>query len=426
MSRWIKNFDSLATNECRKHALEIAEAGYSAIETEAVIKNLVRIENNQLKVKDATYNLADYKNIYLLGCGKVACKAAEVLEEIIGERLNAGAVIGIKPASCSVVETYAGTHPMPSKTNFTAASRIKEIGESATKDDLVIAIIGGGGSSLLCDGQSECDQGQELYKAFLDSGGYIKDLNLVRKHISNIKGGGLAKILYPAKVVALIFSDVPGDDHSFVASGPTYKDESTVEDAQKIIDKYKLGSFELVETPKEDKYFEKVDNILLVSNHLALGAMQQKAEELGYKAIYAGCDLYEFPEDVLKILEEKAEPNSVVVAGGETRLNVPKSGGGKGGRSDMLGLTALSSIKDDQVFLPFASDGYDNTDSAGVLVDIETKNQAKELKIDIEDHKKRLDSYPVFERLNSQVFTGRIEANISDLMLLMTCKDGEY
>lgn len=419
---WIKNLSDLATNKQREDALKIVDAAYDAIDTEKAIRSHFNLNGDELKVNGFTYDLKDFENIYLVGFGKVACRAAQVIESILGDRLNAGAAIGIKKAVCEIVDTYEGTHPLPSKINFEATSHIKRVGEQATDKDLVIAIVGGGGSALLCGSQGECDQGQKLYKAFLDTGGDIKDLNLVRKHISELKGGGLAKILYPARVLGLIFSDVPGNDCSVIASGPTYKDETTIDDAKAIIEKYNLGDFELTETPKDDKYFEKVDNLLLVSNHNALNAMKDKAEELGYKAIEAGCDLYNFPKETFKILQDKSEENSVVIAAGETKLIIPEDCSGKGGRSDMLGLISIDDLKDNQIFVPFASDGKDNSDSAGVIVDSDVVDKIKNLGVDIERHKVCLDSYPIFEQVKSQIKTGPIESNVSDLMILLNYK----
>ena len=123
-------------------------------------------------------------------------------------------------------------------------------------------------------------EGAKLYDGFLKTGRTIAEMNTVRKHLSLLKGGGLAKIAYPATVIGLIFSDVPGNNFENVASGPTYKDKTTIADAQKIITENNLGKFDLIETPKEDKYFEKVYNFVLVSNKTAVEAMAKKAKNL--------------------------------------------------------------------------------------------------------------------------------------------------
>lgn len=423
MTRHIQNYDDLAKSKRHEDALDIIEAGYHAIDTAEAIKENVKLEGSVLRIKGQEFDLSEYENTYIVGCGKVACKAAATLEEILAEYITAGAVIGINGGTCKVVKDYEGTHPLPSEMNFKATQEITRVGGEATEDDLVIAIVGGGGSALLCSSQEECDKGQELYKAFLDSGGNIEELNTVRRHISDLKGGGLAKALHPATVVSLIFSDVPGDDCAVVASGPTYKDETTIEDAEEIVAKYKLNISGLKETPKEDKYFEKVHNIMLVNNHMAISKMLEKAKELGYEGIDAGCDLYHFPEEISKKFQDLAKENSVIIAGGETRLVVPEDCSGKGGRNDFLSFYMAFDITDNQIFASFASDGHDNTDAAGGLVDSKTKGEIEELGIDVERHKKCLDSYPVLEKTGNLIFTGYIEANVSDLMVLLTFKD---
>jgi glycerate 2-kinase len=245
-------------------------------------------------------------------------------------------------------------------------------------------------------------------------------MNTVRQHISDLKGGGLAKTFYPAQIVSLIFSDVPGDDCSVVASGPTYKDETTIADAQALIDKYDLGDFELTETPKDDKYFEKVSNYLLVSNTVALDAMVEKASELGYTGVHAGCDLYHFPDDISGMFKNLSDTDTIVVAGGETRLIIPNDCTGKGGRNDFLSLHMAEHIDANQIFVSFASDGHDNTDAAGGIVDGDTHTRITELGGDYEKHKVCLDSYPLMDSAQALIKTGYIESNVSDLMFLLT------
>jgi len=416
----IKNFDDLATNKYRRDALDIVEAAYSAIDTESVIKDKVSLDGEVLKICDESFDLGKYEHIYVLGFGKVACRAASVLESALKGSVKEGAVIGIGDGVCQTIETYKGTHPLPSEVNFEGTSRIEKIGRDATEKDLVLVIIGGGGSSLLCSSESEFKQGRRLYEDFLNSGGDISELNTIRKHISELKGGGLAKLLYPATVVGLIFSDIPGGNCSIVASGPTYKDETTIEDAEAIIKKYGLKNFDLVETPKEDKFFEKVKNIVLVSNVTALDVMQKVAEEKGYSSSLIGCDLYNFPKETIEEMDKLSKEVSVVVAGGETKMIVPKDCNGKGGRNDYLAMEMLDHIKENQVFVAFASDGCDNSESAGAIVDFETNAKIKDLGIDLSSHKVCLDSFTLFEKTGNLIFTGQIEANVSDLMILLT------
>ena len=155
----------------------------------------------------------------------------------------------------------------------------------------------------------ECDQGTKLFASFLPGGGTIEELNTVRKHISHLKGGGLAKALYPATVIGLVFSDVPGGDIAAVASGPTCPDTSTNHEAQAIIEKYNLGSFNLTETPKDPKYFAKVHNFTIVSNVTALSAMQKTAAELTYRTELVSATQYATATDTATQLTQKTQPD---------------------------------------------------------------------------------------------------------------------
>jgi len=422
MSKYIKNFNELASTELRKNALEIVSSGYEAIDTAHVITSQVWIEKEILHVDGETFDLNKYEKIYILGCGKVACSAAFYLERILKAYVSEGAVVGISEGVCEIVETFKGTHPLPSEVNFQASKRMQEISSKANENDLVFVIVGGGGSALLCGSSVEHKQGERLYNKFLKSGGGINELNTVRKHLSDLKGGGLAKVLYPATVVGLIFSDIPGDNYRDVASGPTYLDETTLEDAQNIIDKYSLGEFDLIETPKDEKLFEKVHNIVLVSNNTALDAMKKKSEALGYDALVIANDLYGDQIETSKVLIKNSTAGTVVLAGGEISLTIPEGCDGKGGRNDCLVMEMLDYIKEGQVFVSFASDGHDNTDSAGAIIDFDTKNDLNLKEVDIDKHKVCLDSYTLFEYTNNLLFTGNLESNVSDLMVLLTRK----
>ena len=421
MSRFIKNYEALAKSKERIDALAIIEAAYEAIDTEAAIRQHVRVENEKLFIKGQSFELSSYENIYIVGLGKVSGKAAAVLEDIFNHIVTAGAVIGIKEMTCQVVDTYAGSHPLPSAVNFKATQHLEQISQDATENDLVVVVVSGGGSALLCSSEQECGQGARLYKEFLKSGGTIDELNTVRQHISHLKGGGLAKVLYPAEVVSLIFSDVPDGDPSVVASGPTYLDETTIEDARTIIDKYNLGEYDLVETPKDEKYFEKIHNILLVSNDNAVTAMAEKAQSLGYEAVTIEPDLYDYAPGVVEKMKSAAHAGSVVIAAGETRVVIDKDSHGKGGRNSAVTLESLKHLDDNQLFISFASDGRDNTEAAGAIADKVTKDSG----LNIDEYLSHADSFTYFEQTEGLIMTGPVEANVSDLMLLLTSKGAD-
>jgi glycerate 2-kinase len=417
MKQWIKNRAELETSNARKLVLDIIEAGFTAIDTESVIQSSVVLTGTELRIKNSIFNLNDVNHIYVVGFGKASCLAASALEKVLGSAITQGVAIGLKPVSCERIQTYGASHPMPTVQNVEISEKILELSKTLTEKDLVITVVSGGGSALLCWPMAECEQANRLYTEFLKTGGNIKELNTVRKHISLLKGGGLAKHLYPATVVGLIFSDVPGNSFEHVASGPTYKDETTITDAQKILDKYHLTGYTLNETPKEDKYFQKVVNIPLVSNEQALLAMEQKSRELGVEPIIISSELYDDAAVVARRFLDAARPGSIVLGAGEPRVVVTKDGG-TGGRCAYLAMEILPQLSQGDVFASVASDGLDNSDVAGVIEDMVTHDRAEQQKLDVADYKERFDGYGFFHTLGNQLITGPTEANVSDFMVL--------
>lgn len=420
MMRTISNFDTLATSLERKDALEIVEAAFSSIDTKTVLHKAITVSEDILTVMGTEFNLKNYRHIYIVGFGKVSCRAAFVLEKLLKGKIRDGAVVGIKEVTCEIVDTYAGTHPLPSHFNVTATKHIQEIAQKATKDDLVLVIVSGGGSALLCSSTGECDQGQKLYEAFLHSGGTIEELNIVRQHVSRLKGGGLAKILYPATVVSLIFSDVPGGDMASIASGPTFPGTSTIEDAQKIINKYNLGEYRLVETNTDQIYFERVHNILLASNLTALNAMKEEASKRGYSAEVVSATQYATPEETISALMGNISNQLALCMGGETKLIVPKGVTGRGGRNTHLGLSMLERLTEKQVFVSFASDGKDNCPAAGAIVDASTLKKASVKSLDYRTYRDNFDSFSFLEQTDDLLMTAPLESNVADLVLLLS------
>ncbi len=421
--RWIKNFEELAITENRKIALEIAESGLDAINTEKVILNFIKLENNILSIQGEVFDLSKFKKIKVVGFGKASCDAALALEKILGQKIDEGVVIGLHKVTCDYIETFSGTHPRPSEINIGPGKMIYEIADKSEEDDLVIAIVSGGGSALLCPSEGECIQGQILYEESLKSKQTIIELNTLRKHVSVLKGGGLAKVAYPATVIGLIFSDVPGDHFDDVASGPTYKDNTTIADAEKIISEHSMEKLDLIETPKDDKYFEKVHNFVLVSNKTAVEAMAVKAKELGLEANIISTEMYDEVDESLKKLFGSQKDNTVVLAAGEPKLEV-KTKGGSGGRNLFMALRAVKEKMTDEnsVLIPLASDGMDNCDSAGAIIDKRTIEKIEKLGLNLDDYQARFDAYPIFQKSGDMIMTGATGANVSDLMILLTKK----
>ncbi len=424
----IKNFDSLAKSDARKAILEIAEAGLKAINTELAIKKSVKVVGDKLVVEKEEFPLKKNQKIILVGVGKCALDGLSALQNILDYRVTKGIALDIRKGYISSrVKVLTGTHPLPTKTNVDASKKIVEILGKLDEDDLVIFLISGGGSTLLClPDEMSCQAEAAILDNLMHSGTDIVHVNTVRKHLSLARGGFLAKYAYPANVVSLIFSDVPTNDIEFIASGPTIKDNTTIQDAAKILaefdvlEKCGLKNCGLTETPKEDKYFKKVRNILLVSNKLALSAMAERSRELGYESKICTTHLTGEAQSVgndLAVELHQSSSGKVYLYGGETTVNI--RGQGKGGRNQELVLGALSEIKNDEIILSLASDGRDNTDHAGAICDIITKKNAEINKVDPSSYLKNNNSYNFFEKTGDYILTGNTGSNVSDLVIAL-------
>lgn len=425
--RKIKNFDELAKNDARRSALEIAEAGLKAIDTKKVLRDTVRLNGNTLSVAGNNFSLEKVKKLLFVGVGKCTIDAAAALEEILGDKISSGVGVDVKAVEKEFkkIKSFQGTHPLPTQANVEAAKAVVGILGNLTKEDLVLFVISGGGSTLLCLPEDMgCREEASIMQAMIRAGAKIQEINTVRKHLSLARGGYLAKYAYPAQVVSLIFSDVPGDEIQFIASGPTVMDTTTIEDAGEILARYNIlntcgmEKCGLVETPKEEKYFENVRNILAVSNSLALTAMKTKAEELGFAArICTSCLKGEARDVGLAIAKElhATGPKTALLYGGETTVTV--RGQGRGGRNLELALSAMRDIDDGELIMSVASDGIDNGPFAGAICDTMTKKAVLDAGLALEDFLRDNNGYPLFEKIGNHLMTGSTGSNVSDLVV---------
>lgn len=262
----------------------------------------------------------------------------------------------------------------------------------------------------------------EVNKALLHSGADIYEMNTIRKHLSKVKGGGLAKLLSPAKIISLIFSDVPGNDLSFIASGPTVMDKTDVRQALDIYDKYNMQNLKLSEenftqTPKEEKYFEKVENILMLSNLTALNAMMEKAKKINLKAEIFSDRFQSDAELAGKALIKNTPDHSVLLAGGETTVKVMNKQG-KGGRNQEVVLASLYELDENTVIASFDSDGWDNSPVAGAIGDIQTLEKAKNSGLNPHEFLKDNNSLVFFKNLGDAIITDKLPSNVSDLIII--------
>jgi len=420
----IKNFNSLATSSLRKICLEIIEEGLDSIQPEKIVQKNISIINSVLKVQDIQLDIRDFNRILLLGFGKGSAGISKHLEKMLGNFLTKGYVIDVEQEKFTNIKFTQGTHPLPSKTNLLFTKKTIEQLNNLTMKDLAIVIINGGGSALLeLPYKVSLEKLIETNNALLKSGSDIIDMNIVRKHVSIVKGGGLAKLLYPAKIVSLIASDVPGNDLSTIASGPTVRDPSTKEEAFEVLKKYNLweqlnlSKDYFLETPKEDKYFKNVANILIASNQTALLAMEQKAKELGFNAKIVSDKFQAEAQFTGKLLVEHAAPYTALLVGGETTVKV--KGKGIGGRNQEVVLGALPYIKDKTMIASFDSDGWDNSSFAGAIGDTQTQEKAKKQNLNPQEFLDENNAFSFFEKTGDGIITGRLPSNVSDLIIVI-------
>ena len=425
--RLIKNFNSLAKSNTRKICLEIIETGLASIQPQKVIEENISLKNNTLTIQHQKINLHNFKRIFLLGFGKGSAGLSRYIEEILGKSLKKGYVIDLEQEpknNKTNIEFTQGTHPLPSSANFMFTKNVLTNISSLKQSDLVLVVIAGGGSVLFTNPYKiTLDKLIETNKMLLKSGANIKEMNIVRKHLDIVKGGGLAKLFYPAKIVSIIASDVPGNDLSTIASGPTVKDQTTKDHAFGILKKYDLwdktglSHDDFLETPKEDIYFKNVSNILILSNLTALLSMQNKAKELGLNAIIYSDRVEGEARFVGKELINNTPPHHILLAAGETTVKV--KGKGIGGRNQELVLAALEHLDPDVLIASFDSDGWDNSSFAGAIADYQTLDKAKKHKLNPQKFLETNNSFPFFEKVGDEIITGRLPSNVSDLMIVI-------
>lgn len=424
----IQNFQQLAVSDGRRALLAIADAGLEAIDTTAAMRELLRVQGNVLVIGNETANLADVGKLVFIAVGKCAAEAATAAEATLGDRITRGVVVDVKVCPESKrLKTFCGTHPLPSDENLRATEAIVAALTGLTERDLVVFVISGGGSTLLFLPEDKTDRDEaRIVTALMDAGATIEETNIVRKHLSLARGGYLAKYAYPARVVSLIFSDVPANDISFIASGPTVKDVTTVDDAAAVLAKLhilqtcNMEKCGLIETPKEDKYFERVRNVLAVSNVRALEAMKQSAEGLGFRAEIRGSALTGEASVVGRMVAEAlhaAPAKTVLLWGGETTVTV--HGKGRGGRNLEVSASALRFVRDGEEILSLASDGHDNGPYAGAICDTMTKKAIGDAGLDLEASLRENDTYTLFEKAGQYLMTGPTGSNVSDVIIAL-------
>jgi glycerate 2-kinase len=420
---FIKNSTTLATSDKRKVALTLLEAAFSSIQPKNVLENSFFRQSNILKISSAEIDLDKYKRVFMIGFGKGSAGITKIIEQKIVDKITDGYIIDATKENFTKLHFTLGTHPLPSEQNITFTNTVLENIQNLTEQDLVLIVICGGGSAMFeAPYALDLPQLSEIFDKLLKSGADITEMNVIRKHLSKVKGGGLAKHLFPAKVVSMIFSDVPGNNLSTIASGPTVKNDKTMEDVHTILQKFNLPEIEqqkdiFTESPLDDKYFANVSNVIMLSNQTALHAIEETAKQLGYPTRVYSDKFQGEAKTAGKILLEEAKQGEILLAAGETTVKV--KGNGKGGRNQTLVLSVLPIIDESTIMVSVDSDGWDFYHFAGAVGDKKTVEKAKELGLDIQAYLDNDDSFGFFDKVGDGIWTDRLESNVADIMMVL-------
>lgn len=436
---------------------QIAQIALKVVEPEACLRRAMQRHGEALVIGENTIAFSRIRKIVVVGMGKASARMAVALEEMLEGRITAGLVVTADgyAVPTETIEVVEAGHPVPDERGLAAARRIITLVDQAREEDLVIVLISGGGSALFslpAEGISLSDL-VRTNELLLGSGATIRDVNTVRKHLSQVKGGGLAKRAFPAQVLSLIISDVPGDPLDVIASGPTAPDSTTFADAKRILQRYDLWTEvplpvrkrieaglcgRVAETPKpDDPLFQRVQNVIVSSGRLAALAAQAAGERLGYRTLLfttilegeareVGTMLASFARELVHF-GRPVQPPALVVAAGETTVTV--RGTGKGGRNQELALSAALGIEGfaNVVIGSLGTDGKDGpTDAAGGSVDGGTVARLRARGIDPQRALANNDSYTALERSGDLIVTGPTGTNVADLCFVLVGKTSSH
>jgi len=446
----IKNGETQRDRKARALALESFEFALNAVDPKEIIKSKLILKNSILIVNGFSFDLKKFRNVYVIGGGKASGSMAEALEQILGNFIKRGSINVPKGSRyrATKIKFHEANHPIPNEAGVDGTRRMLEIVEQAEENDLIICLISGGGSSLmpLPRDKITIDDKREITNALLKCGATINEINTVRKHISDFKGGWLAKKAYPATILNLILSDVVGDPLDFIASGPTVPDSTTFSDAVKVLRKYDLwdkaptsikkvlsdGEKGLIpETPKaNDEAFKKVFNVVVGNNRLASMKAQEYLKSKGLSTLlltatlegearHVGIMLASIAHEIFTSGNPIPKP-AALIAGGETTVTV--KGKGIGGRNQEIALAAAQKVNNlnGVIVASISTDGVDGpTDAAGAITDGKTLSRASNIGLAPEKFLAENNSYNFFLKLGDLIFTGPTGTNVNDISMII-------
>ena len=433
-------------------AAQLQRAALAAVDpAEAVYHHLSRV-SNRLLIDRQSYALPDYKDIYVVGAGKAAIPMADAVCEVLHDRISGGVIITkYGHADRQLPEplrVYEAGHPVPDENSVIATHDLAALLAKATSRDLVLCLISGGGSALLTLPALEITLAdlQTTTQLLLRAGTPIHQINIIRKHLDTIKGGGLARLANGAAVATLILSDVIGDDLSAIASGPTVPDPSTFAEAWRVIEQFDLAdrlpasardrlqrgaAGSLPETPKPgEALFDRVQTVIIGSNAQAAQAAESLAQRLRFNTLLLSTQVQGEAREVAQVAAAIAKEIALynrpiakpacLILGGETTVTV--KGSGLGGRNQELALAAAIVIDGlpDTLIAALGTDGTDGpTNAAGAIATGETIGRAQAIGVEAQAYLRDNDAYHFFQALDDLIITGPTGTNVNDLLLIL-------
>jgi glycerate 2-kinase len=419
---------------------EIFSASLAAADPAEAVRRSLRFEEGSLAIEGNRFGA---ENVFVVAVGKAAGAMARAAGELLGDHIAGGLVVtkeGHEPGPENF-ETIFASHPEPDEKGVEAARRVQEVVESLGEGDLLLALISGGASALLADPAPPIELAdlKQLTGDLLRSGADIGEINTVRKHVSVLKGGGLVKLAHPAPAIALLLSDVVGDEPSSIASGLTAPDPTTLEDTRRVLERYEIEPPESItahlqsapETPASDHHiFENAVNAICGGGRHAAEAAAQKAGELGYEPLLLSTTL---TGDALGaasmyaaiITEVMASGNPVsppcaIVSGGEATVTVRGSGTGGPNQEFVLALAVELDGVEGWAAFSADTDGNDgSTDAAGGIVDGKTAQKIREAGLDPEEALANNDSYAALDAGGALLSTGPTGTNVNDVRVAL-------
>jgi glycerate 2-kinase len=446
---YIKNWETLTHHGnigLREDAVDILDHGLIAADPYRATQELVSLKGDQLRVGNLSLDLRQYERVFVFGAGKATLPIAQALEDILGSRITGGLVVLKKGNSADLkqLQVIYGAHPVPDEEGHRGAQLMYQMAGECTQKDLVLAVITGGSSALLplpAEGIS-LDDKKKVNQLLLFSGADIKQINTVRKHLSGIKGGWLAKQILPATLVNLTVSDVIGDPLDYI-TGPSVADTSTFDDARQVMDEYELWDQfppsaakylredgQNQETPK-DFTGQPLHSFIVVESAAACLGAAKRAKALGYQSMILSTFLKGEAKDAgvffasianeISLFDRPMARPCVILAGGENTVTI-HGDYGIGGPNQEFALGAGLEISglENVVIASIDTDGADGpTHMTGGMVDGSTLKTSKSLGMDLPKAIHKHNATPILEQLCDAIFTGQTGTNINDLKLLL-------